>query len=48
MLTHGWDDGWVSAVRAISEADEDVDEEWAFVCYGPREQIPQNTESSRR
>lgn len=43
LLSEDWDGcGWISAVRAVSEHDEDTDEDWAFICYGRREQVTPN------
>lgn len=40
LLSEDWDGcGWISAARAVSEYDEDADEDWAFICYGPKQEV---------
>jgi hypothetical protein len=40
LLSEDWEQrGFIAPVRAVTDADEDADPEWAFVVYGPRHQV---------
>lgn len=45
LLSDNEHGGWISAVRAVTENDENAEDGWDFICYGPRETVKPNIRS---